>query len=213
MLLGMMKKAVSVHGLYALCLNLVLAAASTQAADYYVSTSGSDSNPGTSAQPFRTITHAYGQAGPGTTIHVLPGVYTDYTSGWGLRFRSSGTASSPIIVKSEVRGGAVIDGQNASDRNVGIYLDGSYNVVEGFVITRAPDGGISIWGNGNQILNNEIHHNGNPASASANGRDGVYSNQGSANNSYVGNYSHDNGRRGHGQSERVPGRLRRCARC
>jgi len=54
----MIKKAISVHGLYVLGLNLVLAAASAQATDYYVSTSGSDSNPGTSAQPFRTITYA-----------------------------------------------------------------------------------------------------------------------------------------------------------
>ena len=67
MLLGMMKKAVSVHGLYALGLNLVLATASTQAADYYVSTFGSDSNPGTSAQPFRTITRAYSYATAGVS--------------------------------------------------------------------------------------------------------------------------------------------------
>jgi hypothetical protein len=183
-----------VGGFSALFLTLSVVGAS--AADYYVSTQGSDSSPGTSAQPFRTITHAYGLAGPGTTIHVLPGVYTDYTSGWGLHFGASGTASSPIIVKSEVKGGAVIDGQNASDRNEGIYIDGNYNVVDGFVITRAPDGGISIWSSGNQIRNNEIHHNGNPASTSTNGRDGVYSDQGTANNSYTANYIHDNGRTG-----------------
>src|SRR5712672_2337236 len=92
---------------------------SAQGATLYVSTQGSDSNPGTSAQPFRTITHAYGLAGPGTTILVLPGVYTDYTSGWGLHLGASGTASSPIVLQSQVRGGAVIDGRNASDRKIG----------------------------------------------------------------------------------------------
>ena len=81
---------------------------SAQGATLYVSTSGSDSNPGTSAQPFRTITHAYGLAGPGTTILVLPGVYTDYTSGWGLHLGASGTASSPIVLQSQVRGAAVL---------------------------------------------------------------------------------------------------------
>src|SRR6267378_251970 len=95
---------------------------------YYVATNGSDSNPGTSAQPFRTITHAYSLAGPGTTIIVEPGTYTDYQSGWGLHLGSSGTASSPIVL----RGGAIIDGQNASDRDQGIYIDGSYNIVAGF---------------------------------------------------------------------------------
>src|SRR3954447_21201935 len=94
-------------------LSLILSLASTQAATLYVSTQGSDSNPGTSAQPFRTITHAYGLASAGTTILVLPGVYTDYTSGWGLHLHSSGTASNPIVLRSQVRGGAVIDGQNA----------------------------------------------------------------------------------------------------
>src|SRR2546427_5585685 len=88
-----------------------------EAATVYVSTQGSDSNPGTSAQPFRTITHAYSRAGAGTTIYVAPGTYSDYTSGWGIHLGSSGTASSPITLKSQVRGAAVIDGQNASDRN------------------------------------------------------------------------------------------------
>jgi hypothetical protein len=50
---------VSVGGFYALCLTLVLGVPSLQAVDYYVSTSGSDSNPGTQSQPFRTITYAY----------------------------------------------------------------------------------------------------------------------------------------------------------
>src|SRR5947208_5952989 len=159
----------------------VLALARIHAADYYVSPQGSDSNPGTSAQPFRTITRAYSLASAGTTIIVMPGVYIDHSSGWGLHLGASGTASSPIVLKSQVRGGAIIDGQNASDRNEGIYIDGSYNIVDGFEIRGGPNGGISIWGNSNQILNNEIHHNGNPASTSYNGKDGVYSNEGTRN--------------------------------
>ena len=170
--------------------------ASAHGATFYVSTQGSDSNPGTSAQPFRTITHAYSQAGPGTTILVLPGVYTDYTSGWGLHLGASGTSSSPIVLQSQVRGGAVIDGQNASDRNEAIYIDGSYNVVQGFEIRNGPNGGISIWANGNQILDNEIHHNGNPASTSGNGHDGVYDNENTSGNIYARNYIHNNGRTG-----------------
>ncbi|UUZ46627.1 DUF1565 domain-containing protein [Massilia sp. B-10] len=43
--------------------------------NYYVSTTGSDSNPGTLKQPFQTILRASKVALPGTTIHVLPGVY------------------------------------------------------------------------------------------------------------------------------------------
>ena len=79
---------------------LALSFVTAQAGEYYVSTQGNDSSPGTSAQPFRTITRAYGFATPGTTIIVLPGVYTDYAGSFGLRLGRSGTAGSPIILKS-----------------------------------------------------------------------------------------------------------------
>ena len=65
-----------------------------QGVDYYVSTQGNDSNPGTSSQPFRTITRAYSLASAGTTIIAMPGVYTDYQSGWGLHLGKSGAAST-----------------------------------------------------------------------------------------------------------------------
>src|SRR6185503_6134649 len=158
MLARMIRNAFSARGLYALCLPLVLAISRAHGADYFVSTSGSDSNPGTSAQPFRTITYAYTFAAAGVTIHVAPGVYQDYTPRWGIHLGRSGTASRPIVLRSEVRGGAIIDGQNAADRNKGFYIDGDYNVVDGFEIRNGPNGGISIWSSGNQILNNHIHH-------------------------------------------------------
>jgi hypothetical protein len=164
---------------------------------YYVSTSGSDSNLGTAAAPFRTITSAYGHAGPGTVLVVMPGTYTDYQSGWGLHLGSSGTASAPIYLCSQTRGAAIIDGQNVSDRNQAMYIDGSYNVVDGFTITRGPKGGISIWGNGNQLLRNEIHHNGNNTTYTTvptDGEDGVYDDQTTASNVFEQNYIHDNGR-------------------
>lgn len=174
----------------------LLALASVQGTTYYVSTQGSDSNPGTSTQPFRTLTAAYSHARAGDTLLVMAGVYTDYTSGWGLHLGSSGTASSPIVLRSQVRGGAIIDGLNASDRNQGIYLDGSYNIVDGFEIRNGTHGGIAIYGNGNRILNCHIHHNGNQASTSTNGRDGIYDDQTTSGNCYIGNYIHHNGRNG-----------------
>jgi hypothetical protein len=177
-------------------MSLVLSLASARAATFYVATTGSDGNPGTAAQPFRTITYAYSRASAGTTISVAPGVYTDYTSGWGLHLGKSGTSASPITLISQVPGGAIIDGQNASDRNQAVYIDGNYNILQGFVIRNGPNGGISIWSSGNQLLRNEIHHNGSPASTSPNGRDGVYDNEGTSGNVYIGNYIHDNGRIG-----------------
>ncbi len=181
---------------FGLCLSLVLVSASAQAADFYVSTLGSDSNPGTTSQPFRTITYAYSQASAGTTIHVLPGVYYDYTSRWGIHLGKSGSATSPIVLQSTVRGGAVIDGQNATNRNQGFYIDGDYNVVDGFEIRNCPNGGISIWADGNGIINNEIHQNGNSPNSTTNGCDGAYSNEGTSGNYYACNSIHDNGRSG-----------------
>src|SRR5258706_5964562 len=108
-----------------LALSLTLSLVGARAATYYVATTGSDATAGTAASPFRTITYAYSHASAGTTILVASGTYTDYQSGWGLHLSASGTASSPIILRSQVRGGAVIDRQFASDGNKGIYLDGS----------------------------------------------------------------------------------------
>ena len=167
-----------------------------EAIEFYVSAQGSDTNVGTLLEPFGTISRAYSLAGPGVTIVVMPGVYADYTNGYGLRLRASGTASMPIILKSQVKGAAVIDGQNATNRNVAIYLEGSYNIIDGFEIKGGPNGGIKIWGNYNQIINNEIHHNGNVASASLYGQDGIYSDKVTRNNIYAENYIHDNGRNG-----------------
>ncbi len=191
-----MKDATSASGLCGICLALSLGLAGAQAADYYVSTAGSDSNPGSAAQPFRTITQAYSHAAAGVTIHVLPGVYTDYTSGWGIHLGRNGTASAPIVLRSEVRGGAIIDGQNTSDRGEGFYVDGDYNIVDGFEVRNAPLGGFAMYGNNNQILNNHIHHNGSPASTSTNGRDGAYSDPNTSGNVYAGNTIDHNGRSG-----------------
>jgi Right handed beta helix region len=167
---------------------LACALVHVRAADLYVSTLGNDSNPGTATQPFRTLTRAYSVASAGTTIIVTPGVYTDYQSGWGLHFNKAGTAANPIVLRSQVKGGAVIDGQNASDRNKGIYLDGSYHIIDGFDIKGGPTHGIFIEGHFNQILNCEIHHNGNTG-----GGQGIYSSQSTHDNRYIGNYIHDNG--------------------
>ena len=49
------------------------------AADYYVATTGSDSNPGTQASPFATLTKGVSSAGAGDTVYIGGGTY--YPSG------------------------------------------------------------------------------------------------------------------------------------
>lgn len=45
-------------------------------ADRYVSPTGSDTNPGTQAQPYRTLTRAFAQVGTGGTVWLENGTYT-----------------------------------------------------------------------------------------------------------------------------------------
>ena len=75
-----------------------------QSAVFYVSTTGSNTNPGTSASPWRTIAHAVAKMNPGDTTYVKGGVYTDH-----VRFGRSGTAAAPIKLLSAPGEKPVID--------------------------------------------------------------------------------------------------------
>ena len=58
--------------------------------DIYVSTTGSDTNAGTQAAPFRTIARASRAATAGVTVRVMPGTYEG-----GFQTTASGTAEAP----------------------------------------------------------------------------------------------------------------------
>ncbi|MEJ7696252.1 MAG: right-handed parallel beta-helix repeat-containing protein [Candidatus Limnocylindrales bacterium] len=58
---------------------------------YHITTSGSDSNPGTATQPWRTLQKAANTLGPGTTVYIHPGTYD------GLYMNRSGGAGRPIV--------------------------------------------------------------------------------------------------------------------
>jgi hypothetical protein len=92
------------------------------AATYYASPSGADTNPGTYAQPFRTVAKSIGVVGAGDTIILQDGTYpadTPYgggsTSTWLLWINKSGTSGSPITLKAEHKQKAILDCGNASN--------------------------------------------------------------------------------------------------
>ena len=58
-------------------LMLLLSAGPAKAADYYVATSGSNSNPGTLAQPFLTIQKAADMVTAGGNVYVRGGTYRE----------------------------------------------------------------------------------------------------------------------------------------
>ena len=164
---------------------------------YWVATSGNDKNSGTYAMPFATINHAYSLAVAGDSIIVKAGVYTWKTFSEGYLYcNKSGTAKYPIVLKSETRFGAVIDGQYIADKNhdFAFYITGDYNVIDGFKIRRTAFNAITIYSAYNKIINCEIDSNGFASYYPDWGHDGVYEGPSGNHNSYLRNYIHDNGR-------------------
>lgn len=72
----------------------LLAARAAFATEYYVATTGSDSNPGTEASPFATLTKAATIAGPGDTVLIRGGNYAPTS---GTTFSKSGTSDTNRI--------------------------------------------------------------------------------------------------------------------
>ena len=131
---------------------------------YYVSTTGSDSNPGTLAQPWLTIQHAANTVTAGATVYVLAGVYNQ-----SINFPNSGTASAPVVFASYPGQTAVIDGTGLSAAGIqGLIniINQSYITISGFEIrnyttssSAATPSGVWItgYGAGVRILNNRVH--------------------------------------------------------
>ncbi len=96
------------HRACMLTLLLIGAAGAAFAADYYVAPSGSDSAPGSSARPFRTIGRGAEAAHPGDTVHVRGGVYREC-----VRPPRSGEAGKPISYTAEGPAAVIVNGASA----------------------------------------------------------------------------------------------------
>jgi len=91
---------------FCLSVSVSLCAAPAPASSLYVSTHGSDSNPGTKEKPFLTVQHAADVAKPGDTINLRAGKYCER-----LAVTSSGNAAQGYITfRSEPGETAVLDG-------------------------------------------------------------------------------------------------------
>jgi Right handed beta helix region len=100
-----------------------------------VSTSGSDSNPGTITQPWRTVQKAFNTLRAGETALVRGGVYTQ-----SVVMTRAGTALAPITVKSYPGEQAIIHagGSGSMDYPVRITAGAAYFRLQGFIIEDAP---------------------------------------------------------------------------
>jgi len=120
---------------------------SAQGVGYYVSTAGSDTNPGTLARPWQTIQKAANTVKAGATVNVLAGNYPEHPV-----INRPGSASARIVFQAQ---GNVV--------TMGFTVQANYITIRGFEITNTPDqerGGWGIFVNGSYCLieNNYIHY-------------------------------------------------------
>jgi len=105
---------------------------------YYVSLTGSDTNPGTASAPFKTFAKANSVLSAGSTLNIYAGTYTEQ-----LRITKSGTSSAWIIVKP-LGGTVVIDIRNAA--TFGLNLAASYVTVSSLEIKNSGDICVNVVG-------------------------------------------------------------------
>lgn len=121
---------------------------------YFVSPTGSNSNPGTQALPWKTLQYGVAKLKAGDTLYALNGTYAETVT-----INPSGTSAAPITVSAYPGQSPVIDGATLT---VGSYasllkLNGSYVTVTGFEIRNINNDG----------------HGGNGGSATVDGGYGV----------------------------------------
>lgn len=145
------------------------------AADLYVSTSGDDSNAGTRAAPFRTITKASKAATPGTTVHVAPGTYVG-----SVVTEASGTLYARIRYVSDNKWGAkLVPPANRSEWSdvIAWFNRGDYIDIDGFDIDGQSGStwlhGIATRASNTVFQNNHIHHIADTAACDNNGGSAV----------------------------------------
>lgn len=118
-------------------LALCLASPFALAADWYVATTGTDANPGTSAaQAFATVGRAVQAVRPGDAVWVAPGTYRPAAS--ISIWEKAGSAASPILISGlpgQPRPVLDCSAFAGSAANNGIYIGGS-SVTTTFVTIR-----------------------------------------------------------------------------
>lgn len=115
------------------------------ATSLYVATNGDDGNPGTLAQPLRTIQRGVDLAQPGTTIHIRGGTYAPSTN---IQILKNGTASQRITMRNHDDERVIIDGENMP------HTPGAV----GSSIPRPERGAIHVEGDHWRLIGLEIIH-------------------------------------------------------
>jgi uncharacterized repeat protein (TIGR02543 family) len=125
---------------------------SANATDYYVATTGDNSNAGTLSSPFRTLQHAINLAAPGDVIYLRGGVYAE-TTGVSIARGNNGTAAALKQIFAYEGETPVLNfsAQAVATNNRGFTINGNYWHVKGVIVENAGDNGIFIGGNNNIV--------------------------------------------------------------
>jgi hypothetical protein len=116
-----------------------------------VAINGSDTNPGTSGAPLKTLQRALDLAQPGMTITLIGGTHTLSATATSKR---SGTAAAPITIRSAPGQTAVLSGPGSSR---GVQINHDWYVITGLEFSGAD---ILLWLDGAEhvlITGNRFH--------------------------------------------------------
>ena len=183
----------------ALTLAAAVSAVSAAAGQFYVATTGSDSNPGTLAAPFKTLQAAVNAASAGSTIIVRDGTYgpTGGSGSMGVTINKAGTAGAPITLQAEHSGAAILDCQLTCHSYINFASGSAYWAVKGFDIRNGMWSGIfsnSMGAKNIVVQGNVIHNIGNRPDSSSIGIMGIYTDAGASGWTIDGNVFHHIGR-------------------
>jgi hypothetical protein len=138
---------------------------------YHVATTGNDANPGTAAQPFRTIQKAADIVNAGDGVLVENGVYTGGAT--VVYINRSGTEANRIVFRAANRWGAIINGNNNAS-TTGIAIPGGFVWVEGFEVRNTGRYGIDTdVGHDQVVIGNNVHDIGRACTSGTGGIVGI----------------------------------------
>ena len=117
---------------------------------------GSDTNPGTLAKPFRTISKGVGKLVAGDTLYIRAGTYPEI-----ITINASGSSIAPITISAYPNEHVLIDDSSQpatiSPWVPAIKIMGSYITLQNLELTYPKARGLSIEGSYNKVYNLDIH--------------------------------------------------------
>jgi parallel beta-helix repeat protein len=176
-----------------LLLGGIISATSSEAATYYVAPTGNNANPGTQAQPFRTLGYGVTKLTPGDTLYVRAGLYQESVEYTRMTIPSGTSWSAPVTISAYpgetvtirpaagsgasrvfdfgdtnqyiILNGLVLDGVNAASDVIKFsstsLTSGPHHIrIRNSELKNGFYTGIQWGGHHNEILNSNVHHNG-----------------------------------------------------